>query len=103
MRIDAWFPPLDWFLCQRCNGASLRLAGRSILPSKFPFHELPNVVMTPHMSGWTTGTINRLKRTIADNIGCRADGRPCLNVMRPARTRVAGAIGTGALISLWQP
>jgi len=58
----------------------------SILPSKFPFHELPNVVMTPHMSGWTTGTINRRKQTIADNISRRAAGRPCVNVVRPART-----------------
>jgi len=58
----------------------------TILPSKFPFHELPNVVMTPHMSGWTTGTINRRKATIADNIGRRASGRPCINVIRPART-----------------
>ena len=57
----------------------------SILPSKFPFHELPNVVMTPHMSGWTSGTINRRKQTIADNIGRRAAGRPCVNVVRPAR------------------
>jgi phosphoglycerate dehydrogenase-like enzyme len=56
------------------------------LPSKFPFHELGNVVMTPHMSGWTTGTINRRKQTIADNIGRRATGRPCVNVVRPART-----------------
>jgi len=58
----------------------------SILPSKFPFHELPNVVMTPHMSGWTAGTIIRRKQTIADNIGRRAAGRPCVNVVRPART-----------------
>ena len=58
----------------------------SILPSKFPFHELPNVVMTPHMSGWTSGTINRRKQTIADNISRRAAGRPCINVVRPART-----------------
>ncbi len=56
-----------------------------MLPSALPFHELPNVVMTPHMSGWTTGTINRRKQTIADNIGRLADGRPCVNVVRPAR------------------
>ena len=56
------------------------------LPSKFPFHELPNVVMTPHMSGWTTGTINRRRQTIADNIRRRAAGRPCVNVVRPARS-----------------
>lgn len=55
------------------------------LPSKLPFHELPNVVMTPHMSGWTTGTINRRRQTIADNIRRRAAGRPCVNVVRPAR------------------
>jgi phosphoglycerate dehydrogenase-like enzyme len=58
----------------------------TILPSKYPFHELPNVVMTPHMSGWTTGTINRRRQTIADNISRRAAGRPCVNVVRPART-----------------
>jgi phosphoglycerate dehydrogenase-like enzyme len=58
----------------------------SILPSKFPFHELPNVVMTPHMSGWTTGTINRRRQTIADNIRRRAAGRPCVNVVRQARS-----------------
>ena len=58
----------------------------SVLPSQFPFHELPNVVMTPHMSGWTTGTINRRKLTIADNITRRASGKSCLNVVRPARS-----------------
>jgi phosphoglycerate dehydrogenase-like enzyme len=57
----------------------------SVLPSKLPFHELANVVMTPHMSGWTAGTINRRRQTIADNIGRRVDGRPCINVVRPAR------------------
>ena len=56
------------------------------LPSKLPFHELANIVMTPHMSGWTTGTINRRKQTIADNIRRRFDGKPCVNVVRPART-----------------
>src|SRR4030095_452862 len=25
------------------------------LPSRRPFHELPNVLMTPHVSGWTEG------------------------------------------------
>lgn len=58
----------------------------TILPSKYPFHALPNVMMTPHMSGWTTGTINRRRQTIADNISRRAAGRPCVNVVRLART-----------------
>jgi phosphoglycerate dehydrogenase-like enzyme len=55
-----------------------------VLPSKLPFHELPNLVMTPHMSGWTSGTIRRRQQTIADNIKRRAEGRPCVNVVRPA-------------------
>lgn len=37
-------------------------------PSRLPFHELPNVLMTPHMSGWTDGTIRRRQRSMAENI-----------------------------------
>jgi phosphoglycerate dehydrogenase-like enzyme len=55
-----------------------------ILPSTLPFHALTNVVMTPHMSGWTSGTIRRRQKTIADNIKRRAEGRACVNVVRPA-------------------
>jgi phosphoglycerate dehydrogenase-like enzyme len=54
------------------------------LPSTLPFHTLPNVVMTPHMSGWTSGTIRRRQQTMADNIRRRFDGSPCINVVRPA-------------------
>jgi phosphoglycerate dehydrogenase-like enzyme len=56
----------------------------NVLPSALPFHALPNVVMTPHMSGWTSGTIRRRQQTMADNIRRRFDGRPCINVVRPA-------------------
>lgn len=57
----------------------------NVLPSTLPFHTLSNVLMTPHMSGWTTGTIRRRQQTIADNIERRSEGRPCVNVIRPAR------------------
>ena len=56
----------------------------NVLPSALPFHTLPNVVMTPHMSGWTSGTIRRRQQTMADNIKCRLAGRACVNVVRPA-------------------
>ena len=56
----------------------------NVLPSALPFNELSNLVMTPHMSGWTSGTIHRRQKTIADNIKRRAEGRPCVNVVRPA-------------------
>jgi phosphoglycerate dehydrogenase-like enzyme len=38
------------------------------LPSRFPFQTLPNVTMTPHMSGWTTATRRRRQCTMADNV-----------------------------------
>ena len=54
-------------------------------PSTYPFHELPNVLLTPHMSGWTDGTIRRRQRVIADNIGRRMRGEPCINVVGGAQ------------------
>lgn len=55
-----------------------------MLPSTLPFHQLSNIVMTPHMSGWTAGTIRRRQGTIADNIRRCLGGEPCINVVRPA-------------------
>jgi phosphoglycerate dehydrogenase-like enzyme len=57
----------------------------NLSPSTLPFHELPNVVMTPHMSGWTHGTIRRRQRTIADNVTRRVRGERCVNVVRLAQ------------------
>jgi phosphoglycerate dehydrogenase-like enzyme len=56
------------------------------LPAVLPFHELSNVVMTPHMSGWTSGTIRRRQQTIADNIRRRQAGTLCENVVRDSLT-----------------
>jgi phosphoglycerate dehydrogenase-like enzyme len=50
-------------------------------PSVLPFADLPNIVMTPHMSGWTNGTIARRKAVMADNIRRRMRGEPCDNVL----------------------
>ena len=50
-------------------------------PSVLPFHELPNVVMTPHMSGWTGGTLRRRQLVIAGNIERRLNNQPCVNVV----------------------
>ncbi len=53
-------------------------------PSSLDFASLPNVVMTPHMSGWTTGTVLRRQHTMAHNIARLAEGRSLLNVVRQA-------------------
>ena len=51
-------------------------------PSKLDFASLPNLVMTPHMSGWTRGTVQRRQQTMADNLARLTEGRPLLNVVR---------------------
>ena len=56
-------------------------------PSDLPFHELTNVVMTPHMSGWTTGTISRRQLAMAENIRRLGRGEACLDVVRSATAR----------------
>jgi phosphoglycerate dehydrogenase-like enzyme len=55
-----------------------------VQPSRHPFHELDNVVMTPHCSGWTEGLMERRFAVIADNIERLRDGRSLLNQVHPA-------------------
>ena len=50
-------------------------------PSKFDFAALDNVLMTPHMSGWTEGTVRRRQETLADNIGRLSRGEALINVL----------------------
>jgi phosphoglycerate dehydrogenase-like enzyme len=49
------------------------------LPARQPFHELPNVLMTPHVSGWTDGTLRARAKLIAENIHRTARGEPPMN------------------------
>ncbi len=50
-------------------------------PSKHDFASLSNVCMTPHISGWTEGTVERRWTTIADNLMRLAKGEPLLNIV----------------------
>ncbi len=58
----------------------------TVAPSRFPFAELPNAVMTPHMSGWTKGTVERRWRDMADNLRRLGTGEPFRNVVHPPRS-----------------
>ena len=49
------------------------------LPANHPFHELPNVLMTPHLSGWTEGMLQARAKVIAENIRRVAREEPPLN------------------------
>jgi phosphoglycerate dehydrogenase-like enzyme len=50
-------------------------------PSALPFHELPNVLMTPHSSGITTDTFTGRVDDIAANIGRLHRGEPLHNLV----------------------
>jgi phosphoglycerate dehydrogenase-like enzyme len=49
--------------------------------SKLPFHELPNVIVTPHNSGWTAGMVRRRWDEIAGNIGRFVRGETLINLV----------------------
>jgi len=51
------------------------------LPATRPFHELANVIMTPHVSGWTEGMLEARAKLIAENIERTARGEPPLNAI----------------------
>jgi phosphoglycerate dehydrogenase-like enzyme len=50
-------------------------------PATRPFHELPNVLMTPHVSGATVGTLDNRAELTAENIARVAGGEPPLNLV----------------------
>ena len=49
--------------------------------SRHPFHKLPNVIATPHNSGWTSGMVERRCNEIADNINRFVRGAPVINLV----------------------
>ena len=53
-------------------------------PSTQPFHELANVIMTPHVSGWTEGMLEARAKVIADNIERTARGDLPVNAIDSA-------------------
>lgn len=55
--------------------------GEDTLPATRPFHELDNVVMTPHTAGWTTQTARDRWAFIGRNIARLARGETPLNVV----------------------
>jgi len=55
-------------------------------PSKYNFASLDNVQMTPHMSGWTAGTVRRRQETLAENISRLSQGQALINVLKAGTT-----------------
>jgi phosphoglycerate dehydrogenase-like enzyme len=49
--------------------------------SRHPFHELPNVIVTPHNSGWTSGMVRRRWDEVAENLNRFVRGEPLINIV----------------------
>jgi phosphoglycerate dehydrogenase-like enzyme len=54
----------------------------AVAPSKYPFHELDNVWMTPHIAAWTTGMVERRWGEIAENLDRLARGAPLMHQLK---------------------
>ena len=82
----------DALLHRRIGGAVLDVwyhypqPGQTTLaPADYPFHTLPNVRCTPHISGWTNGLIKRRYAFIARNIEKLRKGSALENLIRPLK------------------
>jgi phosphoglycerate dehydrogenase-like enzyme len=80
----------DALVADRLAGAALDVWWRyptstgPTLPTTQPFHELGNVLMTPHVSGWTEGMLDARAALIAGNIERVVRGEPPLNCIGPS-------------------
>jgi len=50
-----------------------------------PFHRLDNVLLSPHVAGWTTGTLRRRTLEVARNLDRLARGEPLCNPVMKGR------------------
>jgi phosphoglycerate dehydrogenase-like enzyme len=49
--------------------------------ARYPFHKLDNVLLSPHVAGWTTGTVIRRTLEVARNLDRLARGEPLVNIV----------------------
>ncbi|WP_242886076.1 D-2-hydroxyacid dehydrogenase [Actinomadura litoris] len=62
-------------------GAALDVFVDEPLAASSPLWEMPNVIVSPHMSGDATGWREALVQVFAENLACRVEGRPLRNVV----------------------
>ncbi|GAA4851995.1 D-2-hydroxyacid dehydrogenase [Pseudonocardia benzenivorans] len=73
----------------RIAGAALDVFETEPLPADSPLWTMPNVIVSPHMSGDTTGWRDNLVALFADNLARSRDGRPLRNVVDKNRGYVS--------------
>jgi phosphoglycerate dehydrogenase-like enzyme len=65
----------------RIRGAALDVFEQEPLPAESPLWSLPNVLMTPHVSGFRPGYWSGVVSIFADNLRRFAAGQPLVNVV----------------------
>lgn len=74
--LDVWY---------RYPTTAERAANQPVLPSAFPFHELDNVVMSPHRAGWSEEKEPARIRELAKLLNAAARGEPIPYRVDPVR------------------
>jgi phosphoglycerate dehydrogenase-like enzyme len=69
----------------RIAGAALDVTAPEPLPAEHELWDVPNVVITPHISGGTPRYMERAIDLFCDNLRCYAEGEPLRNVVDPSR------------------
>jgi phosphoglycerate dehydrogenase-like enzyme len=62
-------------------GAALDVFAQEPLPAEHPFWSLPNLVLTPHISGYTPAYFAKVLALFEDNLGRYLAGKPLRNVV----------------------
>jgi phosphoglycerate dehydrogenase-like enzyme len=57
-----------------------------IFPARHVFQELPNVLMTPYVSGWTEGMLEARAQLVAENIHQVARGEPPVHLIPASKS-----------------
>ena len=79
----------------RIGGAALDVFADEPLPESSPLWDMPNVIVSPHMSGDVTGWREELVELFTRNLRRYRDGAPLLNVVDKQRGYVSSAAGGG--------
>jgi phosphoglycerate dehydrogenase-like enzyme len=69
----------------RIAGAGLDVTEEEPLPADSPLYSMPNVILTPHISGASVYYDSRLAALFADNLRRYRAGEPLLNLYDAAR------------------
>ncbi len=63
------------------GGAGLDVHAHTPLPANSPYFDLPNVILTPHLSGVSTGYPERITTLFCENLRRYMAGEPLVNIV----------------------